>query len=220
MSLFQKASYSVLVFLCLAVALYASLYYLPASWVEVEGMRLLTNGFGPTLLALHAGAASFAIVLGPIQFLPGLRRRRPRVHHLIGRLYVTGCFLGGLSGLGLAIGSTSGPLVTIGFGSMAIAWLYTTFRGIRAAIAGQFEIHRRWMVRSLAVTLAAVSLRIFLPVMLIAGVESSLAYLVISYACWIPNLVLAEIWLATRLTAGAKGRRRIGRLLRQRNHAG
>tara|TARA_R110000868_G_scaffold58183_5_gene179822 strand:+ start:27697 stop:28368 length:672 start_codon:yes stop_codon:yes gene_type:complete len=205
MSLFQKASYSTLVFLCLAVALYAALYYLPASWVEVEGMRLLTNGFGPKLLALHAGAATLAIVLGPFQFLPGLRRRRPRVHHLIGRLYVTGCFLGGISGLGLAIGTTSGPLVTIGFGSMAIAWMYTTFRGIRAAIAGQYETHRRWMVRSFAVTLAAVSLRIFLPLMLISGVDSTLAYLVICYACWIPNLVLAEIWLATRASPLARG---------------
>ncbi len=55
MPLFEKASYSILVFLCLAVALYASLYYLPASWVEVEGIRLLTNGFGAKLLALHAG---------------------------------------------------------------------------------------------------------------------------------------------------------------------
>jgi len=212
MSLFEKASYSVLVFLCLAVALYASLYYLPASWVEVEGMRLLLNGFGPRLLALHAGAASIAIILGPFQFLPGLRQGRPRVHHLIGRLYVTGCFLGGLSGLGLAIGTSSGPLVALGFGAMAIAWLYTTFRGIRAAMAGQFQAHRRWMVRSFAVTLAAVSLRIFLPVMLIAGVEFTRAYLVISFACWIPNLILAEIWLAMRASPHAAGPGRPGKV--------
>ncbi|WP_339748612.1 DUF2306 domain-containing protein [uncultured Maricaulis sp.] len=198
MSLFEKASYSVLVFLCLAVALYASVYYLPASWLEIEGILLLINGFGPGLLALHAGAASIAIVLGPFQFLPGLRQRRPRVHHLIGRLYVTGCFLGGLSGLGLAIGTTFGPLVTIGFGSMAIAWLYTTFRGIHAAMSGQFQAHRRWMLRSFAVTLAAVSLRIFLPLMLMSGVEFAHAYPFISYACWIPNLVLVEIWIRLR----------------------
>ncbi len=206
MSVLNKITYSTLILLCLAVAGYASLYYLPASIAGIAGIGLLANGFGAELLALHAGAGSLALVLGPFQFLPGLRRRRPRVHHLIGRIYVLGCLLGGLSGLALAIGTTSGPLVTLGFGAMAIAWLYTTLRGIQAAMTGQFEAHRRWMIRSFAVTLAALSLRLFLPLMLVSGLEFSLAYPLISYACWIPNLFLAEIWLGMRaspLGAGA-----------------
>jgi hypothetical protein len=52
--------------------------------------------------------------------------------------------------------------------------------------------HREWMIRSFALTLAAVTLRIYLPVSLLSGVEFLDAYPVIAWACWVPNLLIAE----------------------------
>lgn len=53
------------------------------------------------------------------------------------------------------------------------------------------------MIRSYALTLAAVTLRIYLPLSQLAGVPFGDAYQVISWLCWVPNLVVAE-WVVLR----------------------
>jgi Predicted membrane protein (DUF2306) len=48
------------------------------------------------------------------------------------------------------------------------------------------------MIRSYALTLAAVTLRLYLPASIALGVDFRSAYRVISWACWLPNLAVAE----------------------------
>ena len=50
------------------------------------------------------------------------------------------------------------------------------------------------MVRSYALTLAAVTLRFYLPASLANGLPFEAVYAVIAWACWVPNLIVAE-WL-------------------------
>jgi hypothetical protein len=69
--------------------------------------------------------------------------------------------------------------------------------------------HRAWMVRSYALTLAAVTLRIYLPAAVIGGLDMTFAYPAIAWLCWVPNHVIAE-WLLravpdARLTARSAG---------------
>ena len=54
------------------------------------------------------------------------------------------------------------------------------------------------MIRSVALILAGVTLRIQLPVSLIAGIAFDRAYPVITWSCWVPNLLLAEWFLRHR----------------------
>jgi hypothetical protein len=51
------------------------------------------------------------------------------------------------------------------------------------------------MVRNFALTFAAVTLRLWLPTAIIAGAPFELAYPVIAWLCWVPNLLLAELLL-------------------------
>ncbi len=53
------------------------------------------------------------------------------------------------------------------------------------------------MTRSYALTLAAVTLRIWLPMSQVAGIPFADAYQVVAWLCWVPNLVVAE-WLIIR----------------------
>jgi hypothetical protein len=53
------------------------------------------------------------------------------------------------------------------------------------------------MIRSFALTLAVVTLRIYLPIgVTLNNGEFTLPYTIISWACWVPNLIAAEIFLA------------------------
>ena len=50
------------------------------------------------------------------------------------------------------------------------------------------------MVRNFSLTLAAVSLRVWLPLSMMAGIDFVLAYSVIAWLCWVPNLLIAEVF--------------------------
>ncbi len=146
-------------------------------------------------IAVHAAGAATALLLGPWQFLRGLRARWPSVHRWIGRLYAAGCASGGLAALVLATGLTTGPVAGAGFATLGLAWLATTGLAIREALARRIASHRRWMIRSFALTLSAVTLRLYLPLSGVLIIDFSTAYPAIAWACWLPNLVFAEVYL-------------------------
>lgn len=103
--------------------------------------------------------------------------------------------IGGLTGLPLAWGATAGPIATAGFGILAILWLWTTMVAWRLAVDGRFAEHRRWMIRSIALTAAGIMLRVYLGTMLTLPVEFYEGYRVIAFLCWVPNILLAELYL-------------------------
>jgi hypothetical protein len=51
------------------------------------------------------------------------------------------------------------------------------------------------MIRNFALTFAAVTLRLYLPPVLIVGLPFAMSYAIIAWLCWVPNLLVAE-WLA------------------------
>ncbi|MEW5688431.1 MAG: DUF2306 domain-containing protein [Pseudomonadota bacterium] len=161
---------------------------------------ILGNLFARPWLAIHAGGAATALLVGGFQLIPALRRRRA-LHRWLGRVYATGCIVGGFAGLTLAFGSTAGPIAGWGFGLLAVAWIYTTAQGWLTGRARRFDEHRRWMIRSFALTFAAVTLRLYLPAGAMAGIDGQLAYRAIAWLCWVPNLALAELYLRRGLRA-------------------
>lgn len=81
-----------------------------------------------------------------------------------------------------------------------MSWLSTLALAVRHAWRGEVAAHRRWMVRNFALTLAAVTLRFYIPGSLMAGIEFETAYAYIAWLCWVPNLVVAE-WMLRRARA-------------------
>jgi uncharacterized membrane protein len=152
------------------------------------------------VLTLHAGFAATALIVGPWQFVGRLRRARPRLHRRMGTFYIACCLCAGAAGMVLAFGTTAGPVATAGFGLLALAWLFTTTKAWGLARARDFVRHRRWMMRSFALTLAAVTLRLYLPLAFAMGLPYAQAYPAIAFLCWVPNLIVIE--LAIRLTDG------------------
>jgi len=145
---------------------------------------------------LHVGASPIALTLGLFQFLPNLRARRPALHRWNGRIYGLTVLIGGLSGLVMSYGSLDRPVAAVGFGMLAIIWVSVTGNAVRLAIAGRIIEHRRWMIRSFALTLAAVTLRLELPAFEIFGeMEYVQASNYVAWICWIPNLMIAEFYL-------------------------
>lgn len=179
--------------LCIGIAAYSARYLLHPPLTPAQA---LGNPLGVPWLVVHVAGAVTALVLGSLQFLPVLRRAG--AHRWIGRTYVLGCLVGGLGGLILAPGSTAGPIASAGFGSLAVLWLAVNVLGWQAAAQGRLDEHRRWMIRSWALTLAAVTLRLYLPMVMMLDLPFLPWYRAISFLCWVPNLLVAELYLRRR----------------------
>ena len=180
--------------LAAAIALTAYRYLLPG--MPGAPANVLANQFAHTgVLVLHAGVSATALLLGALQFFPRIRTRWPAWHRRAGTVYVICCMIGGVAALLLALGTSAGPIGSAGFGLLGLLWLGTTAQAWRYARARDFVRHRRWMTRSYALTFAAVTLRLYLPVVFIAHLNPDVGYRAISFLCWVPNLIVAELWL-------------------------
>jgi uncharacterized membrane protein len=184
--------FCLLALICLAVALFSARFLLPSP-VMAEGMAPHLQA-RPVVFLVHVAGGVTALALGAFQLVTWRGPRR-WWHRTAGRVYVVACLIGAVAGLGLAATSPSGPVAGAGFGLLALAWFSTTALAWRKAVTGDFAQHRRWMIRSLALTFAAVTLRIMIPLSMINGVDFAVAYPAIAFLCWIPNLIVAELWL-------------------------
>jgi hypothetical protein len=173
---------------------------LPAFVVEHFFFPLIeSNTFRHPALGVHVAAAATALLLGPIQFLHAVRRHRPRLHRWIGRTYVTGCLIGSIAGIVLAAGASTGLVSSAGFGLLAVFWFVSTAMAWRHATQKRFGLHREWMIRSFALTLSAVTLRLYLGVAEIQSViQFEDAYRAISFLCWVPNAAIAEFYIRSK----------------------
>jgi hypothetical protein len=195
----STAGYVALLVLSLSVAGYATVVYslFPVGTMVHPDMR---TGFESQRAGVyaHVFASAVALVLGPLQFSTRLRSAYPRLHRVSGRLYLgVGVLVGGLAGLYLALHAHGGLVGRLGFAGLALAWLTTGLCAYRAIRLRDLSAHRRWMVRNFALTFAAVTLRLWLPGSVVAGVPFGLAYPVIAWLCWVPNLIVAE-WVLRR----------------------
>lgn len=149
------------------------------------------------IFVTHATASALALMLGALQLPAVPRRRWPRLHRWTGRLYAAACALGALSALWIAPDVEGGRVAAFGFSALALAWLAATAQGWRHALGRRFDLHRRWMLRSYALTAAAISLRLQLVVFEAFGLDYAQVSAVLSLSCWLPNLAAVEA--ATRL---------------------
>ena len=149
-------------------------------------------------LMTHIIASMLAILIGPFQYLPGIRKGRwLKVHRWLGRAYLLSILFGGLSGLYMAQFAYGGSTSRMGFGILAILWLHSGYRAYMHIRNKDLEAHRQWMIRNYALTFAGVMLRIWVPVSSAFGIDFTAAYIAIAWLCWVPNLLVAE-WIIRR----------------------
>jgi uncharacterized membrane protein len=180
-----------------------------------------TSWHYPVLVG-HILFGTVALVTCCMQIWPWLRRKHPALHRRTGRVYVLfGVLPAGLLGIFAgALAVTPGFSGRAGNITLAVVWLAVTFRGFRAARAGRYAEHRRWMIRSFALTTSIIANR-FWVVGLIGGLSPFLdsqfggdqqamiraAVEAAIWLSWIVNLFIAEWWIErSRGLASARGR--------------
>jgi len=143
----------------------------------------------------HALFGSIALALGSVQFWRNLPYSHPTLHRTLGKIYVVAVMGTGAAGLYMSFFSYGGAATHAGFGLLALSVLTTTVIAYLQIRRRNVSAHREWMLRSFALIFAAVTLRIELPILIIVFHAFAPAYSIVSWLCWVPNLVLAEVYV-------------------------
>jgi uncharacterized membrane protein len=155
-----------------------------------------------TLTLAHILPAVLFMMLGPLQFVRGLRAKYPRVHRWSGRIFLTASLVVGVTGLALAFGKTIGGVdekaaITL-FGSF---FLIALAKGLCHAMRREFVQHREWMIRAYAIGLAVATIRPIMATFFAAAVlrgHRPVPHEFFGTAFWIGftlQMMAAEIWI-------------------------
>src|ERR1700722_620280 len=156
-------------------------------------------------LVAHAIFASIALMSGPWQFLPGLRRRWIGAHRWTGRIYCAAVALGWATSVPIAAHAFGGIVTEAGFLTLGVCWIGSTAAGYFLIRRRLVEAHRRWMTISYALTAAAITFRFDIALFPLFGLSFVDAYRIASWTCWLGNLMIAA-WLLRRRSEEASVR--------------
>ena len=145
----------------------------------------------------HSLFGPVALAIGPFQMLEASFARRPALHRKLGWLYMLGAFGTGVSGVAMSYFAYTGTLAGAGFAGMALALIVTTAVGLAAIQARDVERHRRWMLASFSLIFAAVTFRLWIPLLVLALGDFERAYPWVAWLSWLPNLAFAA-WFGAR----------------------
>ncbi|MEM6632046.1 MAG: DUF2306 domain-containing protein [Bacteroidota bacterium] len=179
--------------LCIVFSTYPISYLLadkPIRLLLSKSAELLGNNFYMICFYLHIIFGGLALLVGWMQFSKKLRRKQMKLHRLIGKIYVSSVLISGIPGFYIALFASGGLSPKLGFSIGAVLWVIITSLGLAAIRKGKVDAHKQWMMYSYAGTFGAVTLRLWLPILMAIFGGFTPAYQVVAWLSWLPNMVI------------------------------
>jgi len=190
----KKASWITIGILSTLVGLYPIIYFLNNrrfGLLSSKSVELLNDNLWNIAFYGHITFGGLALLIGWLQFSNTLRVKKTELHRILGKIYVISVLISGICGLFIALNATGGIISILGFFTLGLTWLTTTILGFKAIKKGNIKSHEKFMIFSYAACFAAVTLRVWLPLLTIAIGEFNSAYRIVAWLCWVPNLIVA-----------------------------
>lgn len=180
----------------LAIGIYPFIYFfVPREFglLSTKSDELLADIVWNVMFYSHIVFGGIALGIGWIQFNEKIQKQRIQLHKKIGKLYLILVLLSGVSSLYIGCHATGGLSPKLGFISLGIVWLYTSIRGFQAIKNRDIILHQKMMIYSYAACFAAVTLRIWLPILSSILEDFIPAYRIVAWLCWVPNILIAHL---------------------------
>jgi hypothetical protein len=153
-----------------------------------------------TAFFIHVYASMWVLFAGFTQFSKRLLKQNKKLHRTLGYIYTIDVLLiTGPAGLIMGFYANGGLLSRVAFVLLAVLWIYFTAMALIKAKQKNFKAHKNYMIRSYALTLSALTLRVWKYLITNAyHIDSSLifppmdVYRVVAWLGWVGNLVVAE----------------------------
>lgn len=187
--------------LAIAIGFYPLVYLFAGPEVGLLASKseaLLASVAWNTAFYGHISFGGLALLTGWTQFSRTLRKKHLPWHRRLGLVYLVSVLVSGSCGVYLSFFATGGWVSGTGFFLLGLAWIFFTLGAYAAVQKRDFSGHGAWMVYSYAACFAAVTLRLWLPLLTVLLGEFLPAYKLVAWLCWVPNLLFAFYWVRRR----------------------
>ena len=194
----NKTAWAVFAILAIGIGLYPLMYFFSAEefgLLQGKSKDISANMVWRIGFYGHIVFGGLALLMGWSQFSKKFRTKKLQLHRNLGKIYVLSALISGICGVYIGFYASGGLVPSLGFISLGIVWLFTTIRAYAAIRKKDVSLHQGMMIYSYAACFAAVTLRIWLPLLTIILGEFLLAYKIVAWLCWVPNIVFAHFWV-------------------------
>lgn len=194
----NKVAWVVFAFLAIGIGLYPLMYLTTSSefgLLASKSDEVLSSKVWNVAFYGHITFGGLALLTGWSQFSKKLRSRNLNLHRNLGKVYVITALIGGVCGVYLGFFATGGIIPALGFICLGIIWLYTTLKAYMAIRKKDLSLHQGMMIYSYAACFAAVTLRIWMPILILITGQFLVAYKIVAWLCWVPNIIVAHLWV-------------------------
>ena len=141
----------------------------------------------------HVYTSIFVLLTG---FLAILRKDflLKNFHKSAGKIYILLILLfAAPSGIYMGIFANGGFFSKISFVILGSLWWFSTFKAYQLARQKKFKEHKQWMWRSFALTISAITLRMWKVIIVYLFHPNPMdVYQIIAWLGWVPNILLIE----------------------------
>lgn len=197
----NKVSWVAFGTLAIAIGLYPLVYLTMERDMGLLGSKsdeLLAQASWRLAFYGHIAFGGLSLLVGWTQFSRRIRRKYLAWHRRLGVTYLAAVLISGGCAIFLSFYATGGWIPGLGFFLLGVFWIYFTLRAYRAVLQSDFRQHGHWMVYSYAACFAAVTLRIWMPILIFGLGDFLTAYKIVAWLCWVPNLAFAWFWARRR----------------------
>ncbi len=156
-----------------------------------------------TAFYIHVFSSILTLLAGFTQFSTYILKEHKRLHRLMGRIYVVAVlFVNFPSGMILAFYANGHLPSKIAFIILDSLWFWFTLKAFIEIRKGNIKAHKRFMIRSYALTFSAITLRTWkLILSTLFVIDPTTLYMIDAWMGFVPNLLLAE-WLIRKKMQG------------------
>lgn len=207
------AAVAVLVFTGLSALLGRAMFLIEALAMAPLDPDAAFNAFdvryynNPIASFLHLVPGALVALLGPLQFIPSLRKEHLRWHRLSGRVYVVAGATGAITGFLIGALHPFMGFNGVGFNeAMATAFfsalvLFSLAMAIYHVRHKRIGLHREWMIRGFALMLAIATERLMLTAMMaLLDIEIGILFGTSFWMAGLLHLAIAEYWISLTRT--------------------
>lgn len=145
----------------------------------------------------HVYTSIFLMLIGFFQFSKTIKSKYINWHRWSGRLYaVIILFFSGPSGLIMSYHANGGIFSQVSFVILSVLWISFTFLSVYFILKKDVKNHQKFAIRSFALTLSAISLRLFKYIIVFLFQPLPMdVYRIVAWLGWAFNLLVAEIFI-------------------------
>ena len=182
-----------------------TLEYIPAqsdvSFLMIKQTEVNTHSEYLYFFYAHVYTSIFVLFSGFIAVFVKPKAAFRNLHRFFGKIYVILLLLiAAPSGIYMGFYANGGILAKISFVILGILWWFTTYKAYLEIRKKNVLNHKKWMYRSYALAVSAITLRLWKVVLVYFFQPNPMdVYEIIAWLGWVPNLILTEILIKTKM---------------------